>query len=1374
MIKSLEPRRSSLAFFLVALFFALPATTFAAPSPFGNRQQEPLSGSVSDFYSPPAIFVDGITIPQSSIQAGDKVSGSFKIVSGESTTISDIQYRVELLSPAKKDTEKNNLIEDAATIYDKQLSKETLVLAPNETKSIPFVYNSPLVPGGEYRIRIQLTTSKEKTLGWDDTTITVQPNSILYADLAAGNITIPEYDNKGFSPDSGPNITPEKTFSLHAFANPIGESDLTLTPIMEIFSFSDGNKKLETRTLPSVTLAANTSTPIEIPMQALASPGVYTASIILQNPTSNVKASPAISYRWVVRGSSAQILSIRLISRHDRKDEKVQAEINVAGAADAETTTRAKLLFEVIDDGGVAGTLNVPDTLVLTDRVSSGVTNVTLSRDLQSNPKLHATLLSETGTPLDSYTIDLPPTEPEQVKPFSFEALLQHKLAILVAVVVIIILAIAGYVTRKRNVAKVPVAILALLSIGALYTYHVSTVSATNGIVVTSAPAAEDVDNDWRFLGSTPVVEMFINRPIHNNAYARDAVPVQLSVSYAVCGNRVGGTIIYADYLRNGGKISTQAPPAGNSFIRSWYSATTFIKNCPDDNCGENLGGPGKRFLVSGSYNGTFDFSQLDPNALNTTLRMFAKWDWNMETNYPSNYPSDKNVDITTGELNIIDLWVNTKPISDLSMTKTGPSSVVKGSDATYTLAVRNNGPANAANVVVTDSIPSGLTFKNATSTPSGTNCNASGSTVTCTIPSILNGATTNIALTFGTAQQAPNTACTASSIQNSATITASDSDDRTNTNNTSTASTTLACPAPVTVNLTVNGSDTPSPTTAGTPVTLAWTSTNATTCTATTDWSGNKATSGSEPVTPTSARTYTYTITCTNTTSGVSGNDTVSIVVNAASTPTPTPTPTATATTVVTAPNQSPIAIARLIKNGEAAASAITVTKGVQVTIALDSTDSSDPDGWTTAGKGMSSGGKCEWNSDLNQGTPTFETTIQNPANPGSCNTNATPFTRTFNDTPGTYTYTLLRLTDAAAEPSVSTAGTSIVSVTVVNPPTPTPTPTATPTITPTPVAGNNPPVSVAKISVNGSTPASAVTVTRGQSVAISLNAASSSDPDGWLTPLKGMSVGGKCEWNSDLNQGVATFEQTIQNPLSPSSCNISLGSLVFNDAPGTYPYTLLKLTDAALDSSTSNAATSIVTITVVTGPTPTPTPTITPTPSPVAGNNPPISVASMNVNGGAYSSTIIVSRDVPVQIGLSANGSSDPDGWNTPLKGVSSGGKCEWNSDLNQFAPTFETTISNPLSPAACSINLGLLTFHDTPGTYTYDLLRITDAALAPSVGGGATTVTVTVVNGPTPTPTATATPTVTPTSNPVPSSPATPPSTSTFNPGPFIEER
>jgi len=126
---------------------------------------------------------------------------------------------------------------------------------------------------------------------------------------------------------------------------------------------------------------------------------------------------------------------------------------------------------------------------------------------------------------------------------------------------------------------------------------------------------------------------------------------------------------------------------------------------------------------------------------------------------------------------------------------------------------------------------------------------------------------------------------------------------------------------------------------------------------------------------------------------------------------------------TGIVTPNQPPIAEAAVSTNPNGPyygyENPLSVTKGKNITLYFfadkdvngDGKASYDPDGWTDSANGVSSGGRCEWNTDLNQGTPTFEKVIPNPSSPTACN--VSPYSYTFNDPLGTYEYQILRITD-------------------------------------------------------------------------------------------------------------------------------------------------------------------------------------------------------------------------------------------------------------------------------------------------------------------------------------------------------------------------
>ena len=80
-------------------------------------------------------------------------------------------------------------------------------------------------------------------------------------------------------------------------------------------------------------------------------------------------------------------------------------------------------------------------------------------------------------------------------------------------------------------------------------------------------------------------------------------------------------------------------------------------------------------------------------------------------------------------------------PQADLAITKSGPASSVPGDSLVYTITVRNNGPSNAAAVLVTDPPPSGLTF-----VANGGDCTTGFPCALGTVPA---GATRTITSTF-------------------------------------------------------------------------------------------------------------------------------------------------------------------------------------------------------------------------------------------------------------------------------------------------------------------------------------------------------------------------------------------------------------------------------------------------------------------------------------------------------------------------------------------------------------------------------------------------------------------------------------------------
>ena len=490
----------------------------------------------------------------------------------------------------------------------------------------------------------------------------------------------------------------------------------------------------------------------------------------------------------------------------------------------------------------------------------------------------------------------------------------------------------------------------------------------------------------------------------------------------------------------------------------------------------------------------------------------------------------------------------------------------------------------------------------------------------------------------------------------------------------------------------------------------------------------------------------------------------------------------------------EPPVAVATISKQPGNYSDSITVTRGTPVFIYLSADGSSDPSGWTDSDFGVSDGGKCEWNSDLNQGAPTFETTINNPASPSACNISLGQ--RAFYDEPGTYTYQVLRITDKAGV--VSNIGTVQVTVQAR--------------------CSRCSNVKAYAWAVWGAGPDNVCDTADDDYGSVIYRCESScpfrirchrcSNVYDYAEALWYPGPDYICDTTDDdygnvvyrcagWNGASGCPAVSGQSPpgmtcsagsLLPSSTLCSRCSNVYSYAWALWPPGPDNLCDSpvsAPDDEYSRAAYMCVGKSVCPVRSPDQSPPgmtcsadsippasrlcyrysnvydyawaywpsgpdnvcdthdddysnpvytcscpITPPPPPPPANTAPIAVATISKDGSTYADSISVTQGVATPIYLSAAGSSDPNGWTDPTNGVSSGGKCEWNKDLNQGTPTFEQTVNDPASPSACNISLGNKTFNDAPGTYTYQILRITDK---PGLQSNIDTVSVIIVQSP-----------------------------------------
>ena len=141
--------------------------------------------------------------------------------------------------------------------------------------------------------------------------------------------------------------------------------------------------------------------------------------------------------------------------------------------------------------------------------------------------------------------------------------------------------------------------------------------------------------------------------------------------------------------------------------------------------------------------------------------------------------------ELAVNAADIVCTITNSEVIADLSIAKSDDvDPIVAGGTLTYTVTVTNAGPSDAVNVVVTDTLPAGVTFvstSGCTEDPSGV--------PTCSLGGIANGASANYTITVSV------DATTVGTITNTASVTSDTSDDDA-TDNTTTEDTLVVAPS--------------------------------------------------------------------------------------------------------------------------------------------------------------------------------------------------------------------------------------------------------------------------------------------------------------------------------------------------------------------------------------------------------------------------------------------------------------------------------------------------------------------------------------------------------------------------------------------------
>lgn len=218
--------------------------------------------------------------------------------------------------------------------------------------------------------------------------------------------------------------------------------------------------------------------------------------------------------------------------------------------------------------------------------------------------------------------------------------------------------------------------------------------------------------------------------------------------------NAAGSSLLYSTYLGGSGNDSgwgIGVDDLGNAYITGWAWSTNFPVMNPIQaaNAGSadaivlkiDTTQSGAGSMVYSTYLGGIGAEWGYGMALDSAGNVYLVGE-TQSTSFPTMNPFQA---FHAG--GTVDVFVTKIAVAaDLSVSKVdSPDPVFVGSPLTYTVTMTNNGPDGATGVMLTDTLPGGVTFVSAVSTQGS--CAEAARVVTCTIGNMANGAMVTVTI---------------------------------------------------------------------------------------------------------------------------------------------------------------------------------------------------------------------------------------------------------------------------------------------------------------------------------------------------------------------------------------------------------------------------------------------------------------------------------------------------------------------------------------------------------------------------------------------------------------------------------------------------
>lgn len=590
--------------------------------------QETTNLSASDVHFLPTVSVFDVKVQQEN----SNLTGTFAVQNDSKDLLGDLQYQIFLMDPLPE-IQDNTLITDDAKVYDRVIVPEKLSLSPGERKSVSFSYTPPLVPKGEYRLRVRIITSKAQGLGWEDVSVSLG-SATSFLSINGGGITI---GDKAYTPTEGVNVDPESKIYLTYEVENKTNKDIEAVPVVETYDFDMTGEKISTIGIDQKTFKIG-KTVNEVEISAPKKASSYYAVLSLRNEKGE-KISNNNNYRFVVKGESGRVV---FASFYELTNDMARVQVDVVGPADRESSVDATVKVSLFDGEKEIGTKQSEKMTLDKEGSVTGYLDFPLNQAI-ADPIARISLLSSSdGIVLDSYELRAQgKTDKKVAINTSGEKVIQNTpissqnnnalIAAIVSVVVVLLALISTLVFiikrekagRGYNILNTLLLIFSISIAGIYLSSKIS--SATNGI-----PDNPTTMGQGQVYLYDRAVWAYINKPIHNGAEPnKNSIIFNMDVYMVHCLNAWEKDYFYIDVAKNGGKHSDNAFLTTDANWQSLVGKTSAGHSAMwTDTCGgQNAGtdSSGHVYYLCSPINGITGRLNISTTQQDTTLRIRAQ-----------------------------------------------------------------------------------------------------------------------------------------------------------------------------------------------------------------------------------------------------------------------------------------------------------------------------------------------------------------------------------------------------------------------------------------------------------------------------------------------------------------------------------------------------------------------------------------------------------------------------------------------------------------------------------------------------------------------------------------------------------------------------